>query len=181
MINKIIITEIMKFVDREEELKALKDRLNSDNFELVVIYGRRRIGKTRLVLEAVKNREHIYYLAVEGENLKHFKRFASKVVPEVEYVQEDWESYFHFLKDKIVVIDKFSNLIKENPKVVSTFQCIVDLELKNTKTKLILLGSSISMMSDKVLSYKSPLFGRRTALMKLKPLKFFHLRESFRT
>jgi len=80
----------MKFVDREEELKALKERLNSDDFELVIIYGRRRIGKTRLVLEAVKNREHVYYLAVEGNNLKHFKRFASKVVSEVAYAQEDW-------------------------------------------------------------------------------------------
>ena len=169
----------MKFVNREEELKALEDRLNSDNFELIVIYGRRRIGKTRLILEAVKNREHIYYLAVEGDNLKHFKRFASKVVPEVVHAQEDWESYFHFLKDKIVIIDEFPNLIKECPKVVSTFQRIVDLELKNTKTKLILLGSSVSMMSDKVLSYKSPLFGRRTASMKLKPLKFFHLRDFF--
>ena len=180
MINKIIITEIiMKFVDRKEELKVLKDRLNSDDFELVIIYGRRRIGKTRLVLESVKNREHVYYLAVEGNNLKHFKRFASKVVPEVAYAQEDWESYFHFLKDKIVIIDEFPNLIKENPKIVSIFQRIVDLELKNTKTKLILLGSSVSMMSNKVLSYKSPLYGRRTASMKLKPLKFFYLREFF--
>ena len=180
MINKIIITEIiMRFVNRKEELKALKDRLNSNNFELIIIYGRRRIGKTRLILEAVKNVEHVYYLAVEGDNLKHFKRFASKVVPEIAYAQEDWESYFHFLKDKIVIIDEFPNLIKEDSKVVSTFQRVVDLELKNTKTKLILLGSSVSMMSDKVLSYKSPLFGRRTASMKLKPLKFFHLKDFF--
>jgi hypothetical protein len=169
----------MKFVDRVEELKALRERLDNNLFELIVIYGKRRIGKTRLVLEAVKNKEHIYYLAVEGDNLRHFRRLASKLVPEISYAQEDWEAYFNFLKGKVVVIDEFPNLIKEDPKVVSLFQRVVDLILGSTSTKLILLGSSISMMSDRVLSYKSPLYGRRTASIKLKPLKFFHLREFF--
>ncbi|WP_042686798.1 ATP-binding protein [Methermicoccus shengliensis] len=168
----------MKFVDRVEELKALGERLDSDIFELIVIYGKRRVGKTRLVLEAVKEREHVYYLAVEGDNLRHFKRLASKLVPEISYAQEDWEAYFNFLKGKVVVIDEFPNLIKEDQKVVSLFQRAVDLILGNTGTKLILLGSSISMMSDRVLSYKSPLYGR-FASMKLRPLKFFHLREFF--
>jgi len=169
----------MKFVDRYEELRSLKEKLNSENFELIVIYGRRRIGKTRLILEAIRNREHIYYLAVEGDNLRHFKRFASKIVPEIAHVQEDWESYFNFLKDKVVVIDEFPNLIKEDLGVVSIFQRIVDLTLKGTKTKLILLGSSVSMMSDNVLSHKSPLYGRRTASIKLGPLKFIYLKEFF--
>jgi len=170
---------IMRFVDREEELSALRSRLNSSKFELIVIYGRRRIGKTRLVLEAVKGREHIYYLAVEGDNLRYFKRSASRVVPELAHVREDWESYFNFLKDMVVVIDEFPNLVREDPGVVSLFQRIVDLVLKDTKTKLVLLGSSVSMISDKVLSYKSPLYGRRTASIKLKPMKFFHLRDFF--
>ena len=167
------------FVDREEELKALRNRLDSDSFELIIIYGRRRIGKTRLILEAVRDREHIYYLAVEGDNLRYFKRTASKIVPELAYVQEDWEAYFNFLKNRIIIIDEFPNLIKENPGIVSLLQRIVDLTLKNTRTKLVLLGSSISMMTSRVLSYKSPLYGRRTASIKLGPLKFFHLREFF--
>ena len=95
------------------------------------------------------------------------------------YIQEDWEFYFNFLKDRIVIIDEFPNLIKEDSGVVSIFQRIVDLTLKETKTKLILLGSSVSMMSDKVLSYKSPLYGRRTASIKLGSLKFIHLKEFF--
>ncbi|AKG91285.1 putative ATPase {AAA+ superfamily} [Geoglobus ahangari] len=169
----------MKFVDRMDELKTIRERLDSNSFELIIVYGKRRIGKTRLVLEAVKDKEHIYYLAVEGDNLRHFKRVASKVVPSISYSQEDWEAYFNFLKDKIIVIDEFPNLIKEDPKIVSLLQRIVDLILSGTNTKLIILGSSISMMSDKVLSYKSPLYGRRTASLKLKPLNFFHLREFF--
>ena len=68
----------MKFVDRVDELEALRERLDSETFELIVIYGKRRVGKTRLILEAVKGKEHVYYLAVEGDNLRHFKRVASK-------------------------------------------------------------------------------------------------------
>jgi len=176
MIMVIIITG---FIDREEELKVLRERLRSNRFELVVVYGRRRVGKTRLVLESVKGSEYVYYLAVEGDNLRCFKRVASRVVPELRYSMEDWESYFNFLKDRVVVIDEFPNLIKEDPRVVSVFQRVVDTVLNNTKTKLILLGSSVSIMSSKVLSYRSPLYGRRTASIRLGPLKFHHLRGFF--
>ena len=167
------------FINRGEELKALSEKLNSNKFEFVVIYGRRRVGKTKLALKSVENKEHIYYLAVEGDNLRHFKRYASKVVPAIEYVKEDWEAYFNFLKDKIIIIDEFPNLIKENPNILSLFQRIVDIHLKDTKTKLIILGSSISMMGKKVLSYKSPLYGRKTGVLKIRPLKFKHLKEFF--
>jgi len=160
------------FVDREEELRHIREKLESDKFELIALYGRRRIGKTRLILEAVKGKEHIYYLAVEGDNLKYFRNVASRVVPDIKYVEKDWESYFRFLKNRIVVIDEFPNLIRENKNVVSLFQRIVDMELQNTRTKIILSGSSISMMSEKVLSYRSPLYGRRTSSLKLQPLKF---------
>ncbi len=175
----IMVIIISRFVDREEELRVLRERLRSDGFELVVIYGRRRIGKTRLVLESVRGSEYVYYLAVEGDNLRYFKRVASRVVPELRYSMEDWESYFNFLKDRVVIIDEFPNLIREDPRVVSVFQRVVDTVLRGTRTKLILLGSSVSVMSSKVLSYRSPLYGRRTASIKLGPLKFHHLRGFF--
>ncbi|AAL80559.1 ATP-binding protein [Pyrococcus furiosus DSM 3638] len=169
------------FVDRKEELKALKERLTRENFELIVIYGRRRVGKTRLVLEAVRDLPHVYYLAVEGNNLRHFRETAERVFPEVRYSREDWEGTLHALKGKIIVIDEFPNLIKENPRVLSLFQRVIDLDLSNSNTKMILLGSSVSMMTEKVLSYKSPLYGRRTGSMKLKPMGFFSLRVFFPT
>ncbi|WP_372837830.1 ATP-binding protein [Pyrococcus kukulkanii] len=170
---------IIKFVDREEELKALRERLNSERFELIIIYGRRRVGKTRLILEAIKGTPHVYYLATEGGNLRHFKATAEKVFPHIKYVKEDWEALLHALKDKVVVIDEFPNLIKENPRIISIFQRAIDLELQNSKTKLVLLGSSVSMIKEKVLSYKSPLYGRRTASLRLRPLSFFSLRDFF--
>ena len=170
---------MVRFVDREEELRALSERLSGENFELIVIYGRRRVGKTRLVLEAVKDVPHVYYLAVEGDNLRHFRETASRVFPEVKYAGENWESLLHALKGRMIIIDEFPNLIKEDPSVLSLFQRAIDTDLLNSKTKLILLGSSVSIMTEKVLSYKSPLYGRRTGSMKLKPLRFFHLREFF--
>ncbi|RLE71873.1 MAG: ATP-binding protein, partial [Thermoprotei archaeon] len=91
-----------KFINREKELKALENIFDSNKFEFLVVYGRRRIGKTRLILEAVKGRDYIYYLAVERGNLERFKRTASKLVGELRYVKEDWEAYFHFLKNKII-------------------------------------------------------------------------------
>jgi len=168
-----------RFVDRENELKAIREKLMSGKFELIVIYGRRRVGKTRLILEAVKDFPHIYYLAVEGDNLRHFREIARRAVPEVRYAREDWESLLHALKGKVIIIDEFPNMIKEDPKVVSLLQRAVDLDLSNSNTKLVLLGSSVSMMAEKVLSYKSPLYGRRTGSMKLKPMEFFTLKEFF--
>ena len=170
---------MIRFVDRREELNSLKERLGSKGFELIVIYGRRRVGKTRLVLEAVKDSPHVYYLAVEGENLRHFRKSAERVFPEVKYSRENWEETLHALKDKVVVIDEFPNLIKENPGVLSVFQRVIDLDLSNSRTKLIILGSSVSMMTEKVLSYKSSLYRRRTGSMKLKPMGFFTLKEFF--
>lgn len=169
----------MKFINREKELEAIKKKLNSENFEFYVIYGRRRIGKTALSLISVKNKKAIYYLATEENNLRRFKEVASKLIPEIKYAEEDWEAIFSFLKNKTIIIDEFPNLIKENPKVVSEMQRIIDIVLRETKTKLIILGSSISMMESKVLSYRSPLYGRKTGQIKLKPLKFSQMRKFF--
>ncbi|MGC9106283.1 MAG: ATP-binding protein [Thermoprotei archaeon] len=165
---------VENFVDRERELRALKERLSSDRFELVLIYGRRRIGKTSLVLRALEG-DYVYYLATERGNLRKFKGVAKSKFPEVGFAKEDWEAVFHYLRDKVVVIDEFPYLIREDPTILSTFQRVVDEVLKGTRTKLILLGSSISLMED-AMSYKSPLFGRRTASMEVRELRFKALR-----
>jgi len=169
----------MKFINREKELKAIKEKLDGPGLDFYVIYGRRRIGKTTLSLASVKGKEFVYYLATEENNLKKLKEVASRVEPGIKYVEEDLEAIFNFLKDKIIIIDEFPNLIKENPKVVSELQMIVDVLLANTKTKLIILGSSISMMESHVLSYSSPLYGRKTGQLKLRALRFSELADFF--
>jgi len=88
----------MKFINRKKELKALRERLKSKNFELYIIYGRRRIGKTALSLESIQGKNFIYYLATEEDNLRRFKAVASKNFPQLKYIQLDWEVLFNFLK-----------------------------------------------------------------------------------
>jgi len=88
----------MKFINRKKELKALRERLKSKNFELYIIYGRRRIGKTALSLESIQGKNFIYYLATEEDNLRRFKAVASKSIPQLKYVQLEWEALFNFLK-----------------------------------------------------------------------------------
>ncbi|NAS89892.1 hypothetical protein C4E24_09240, partial [ANME-1 cluster archaeon AG-394-G21] len=169
----------MKFINRKDELDAIKAKLNGPDLDLYAIYGRRRIGKTTLALASVQGKDFIYYLATEENNLKKLKDVASRVEPRIKYVEADLEAIFNFLKDKIIIIDEFPNLIRENPKVVSELQRIVDVLLANTKTKLILLGSSISMMESQVLSYHAPLYGRKTGQLKLSAMKFVELTDFF--
>ena len=172
---------IIQFKNRKKELYELKKILESNNFELVIIYGRRRIGKTALVLEATKKYNRLYFLATEENNLERFYDLCMKKFPEVRKLKKSYEILFDFLKDKVdvIIIDEFQNMIKENKNIVSIFQIIVDDILVNTKIKLFLLGSSVSMITSKVLSYKSPLYGRRTASLNLKKIKFKDLKEFF--
>ncbi|MDP6154549.1 MAG: ATP-binding protein [Candidatus Thermoplasmatota archaeon] len=167
------------FVNRVEEIKAISKRLDSDNFEFFILYGRRRIGKTRLILECVREREHIYYFATESANIRHFKDHCKKSIPDMAYAADDWEAIFNLLRDRIVIIDEFPNMIKEFPGIISLFQRIIDTQLSKTRTKLILLGSSISMMGQNILSYKSPLYGRKTGVIKLGPMDFKDIRSFF--
>jgi len=172
---------IQNFRDRKKELRELEEVLKSKKFELMIIYGRRRIGKTELILKATENKKRIYYLAVGEKNLEKFYNVCLHHYPEVSKLKMDWETLFEFLKDKneIVIIDEFQNLIKEDKNILHIFQSITDLILKNSKVKLFLLGSSVSVMTSKVLQYKSPLYGRRTGSIELKATSFFDLIEFF--
>ncbi|NAZ26511.1 MAG: AAA family ATPase, partial [Nanoarchaeota archaeon] len=105
---------IQNFKDRKEELTLLNKYLNSDKFEFIIIYGRRRIGKTELVLKATEKMKRIYYLALEKNNLDRFYNLCLNHFPELNKYKKDWEVLFDFLKDKVdvIIIDEFQNLIK---------------------------------------------------------------------
>lgn len=165
------------FVNREEEKKELSKILNSTSFEFAILYGRRRIGKTKLVLEMIKNQNHIYYLAVEKNNLSNFITVVAMRFPDILKLKEDWETILDFLKDRIHVlaIDEFQNLIKEDKSILSIFQRSIDTNLQNSTLKLFLLGSSISIISSEVLQYKGPLYGRKTFSRKIQPINFFDI------
>jgi len=171
----------MEFKDRKKETKEITEMLNSKNFELLILYGRRRIGKTELILHSTKDKKRIYYLGVEKRNLDRFYDVCVSQFPDISNLKKDYEVLFEYLKDKsvVVIIDEFQNLIKEDKNILNILQSLIDTNLKNTNLKLVLLGSSVSIMSSKVLSYQSPLYGRRTGSIKLKPISFFDIKEFF--
>jgi AAA+ ATPase superfamily predicted ATPase len=172
---------IIQFKDRKKELGELKEVIDSGTFQLFIIYGRRRIGKTELILNSTKNKNRIYYLATGENNLERFYNACVKQNKEISKLKKDWEVLFDFLKDKVnvIIIDEFQNMIQEDKNILNIFQSIVDTILKNSRMKLFLLGSSVSIMTSKILSYKSPLYGRRSGSINLRPISFFDLKEFF--
>ena len=130
---------VIQFKNRKKELKEMQDVLGSGKFELMVLCGRRRIGKTELVLKATEKKKRVYYLAVGENNLERFYSACIAAFPEMTVIKPDWEALFGFLKNKAdaVIIDEFQNLIKENSSIVNLFQSIVDLTLKNSKNKAV--------------------------------------------
>jgi len=182
---------IQLFADRETELKFLEEHYKTKTAELIVIYGRRRVGKTEFTIQFSKNKPHIYFLAdqrPETELIQELKQQMSLYLQNESFAKlaiHDWIELFNeFTKwnkstHTIIIIDEFPVLIEINHAVPSIFQKIWDQNLKDTPTMLILLGSSIAMMETEVLNYKSPLYGRRTAQWKLTPLKMHHLKQFF--
>jgi AAA+ ATPase superfamily predicted ATPase len=179
------------FVNRQQELRFLDKHYKTKAAELVVIYGRRRVGKTEFTIQFSKNKPHIYFLAdqrPEAELIQELKQRMSLYLQNESFAKlaiQDWIELFNeFTKwnkntHTIIIIDEFPALIEANKAAPSIFQKIWDQNLKNTPTMLILLGSSIAMMETEVLSYKSPLYGRRTGQWKLEPLKVHHLKHFF--
>ena len=179
-----------KFVDRTNELEFLNKEYNKNESSLVILYGRRRIGKTALIKEFGKEKDIIYFLSTEEsekQNLKEFKNLVAENLNNELLKQlniEDWESIFKLIvkeskNKKVIVIDEFQYLGKSNQAIPSIFQKIWDEELKDNNIMLILCGSLINMMESQTLSYNSPLYGRRTGQIKLKQIPFKNYREFF--
>jgi AAA+ ATPase superfamily predicted ATPase len=180
----------MKFIDRERELNNLKAWWASKDAQLIVIYGRRRIGKTELIKHFIKDKPHIYFLAQqisEAENLKTLGKIVGEYFDDMilkEKGFDNWSTFFEYLKKHvkerlIIAIDEFPYLAESNKGISSVFQAGWDEHLKELPIFLILCGSSMAMMEREVLSFKAPLYGRRTGQLSLKPFSFFEASEFF--
>ena len=169
------------FVGRQAELKSLTKLYNRDQFQFAVIYGRRRVGKTTLINEFCIEKKTIYFVAIEStakENLAIFSRqILSVLAPNAP--QTPFESFgdaidYVFMcaqKERIIfVIDEYPYLAESDKSISSILQAIIDKHQEHSKLFLILCGSSMSFMENQVLGYKSPLYGRRTAQLKIQPL-----------
>ena len=171
------------FIGRERELNSLNKLYHSGKFEFVVIYGRRRVGKTALINHFIDDKQAIYFMGVESnakQNLENFSRnimeYTSGISAETSFLsfQSALETVFRLSQKErlILVIDEYPYVARASRSLASTLQMLIDRYKDNSKLMLILCGSSMSYMEDHVLAYKAPLYGRRTAQIKLNPFDF---------
>jgi len=169
------------FRNREKELRFLNNIYRKEGKGLVVIYGRRRVGKTELIKEFIKDKKAIYFLADKrgtkvntNEFAKYCAEFFKDILPDV----NNFDEAFRYITKRwnrgklIVAIDEFPYLIEKDDSILSIFQKIIDEIINKENILLILSGSSMSMMYEGVLSYKSPLYGRCVGKWELTPLRF---------
>ena len=180
-----------KFIDREQEMETLVEEYNREGSSLVIMYGRRRVGKTTLISEFIKGKNALFFLASqesEAQNRNLFKEKAAEFINSDllrNATVSDWDTIFKaiietkFETKPIIVIDEFQYIGKSNSAFPSIMQRIWDGLLKDKSGMLILCGSLISMMKEQTVEYSRPLYGRRTAQIKLKQIPFSYYENFF--
>ncbi len=174
------------FVDRDTELAFLEQAWNSARSEFIVVYGRRRVGKTALLRTFCADRPHTFWVASLSSEAILRQSFTDAIWQtshpddaSAGFVYDSWERAFQALAElganqrHVVVVDEFSYLAGSDPSVPSVLQKVWDERLQHTNLMLILCGSHIGMMERQVLAYQAPLYGRRTGQMQLRPLPLY--------
>jgi len=178
----------MKFINREKELGFLEEQYKKSASNFVVIYGRRRTGKTSLIREFIQNKPNIYFLAdiqTESEQLLDFQETASEFFKSDELFKnkafKTWDTFFRYLTERIkkspkkiiIAIDEYTYLYQSNKAISSILQKYWDKEWQDSKKVfLVLCGSLVGMMERLTLYHSAPLYGRNTGQIKLKPFNF---------
>ena len=173
-----------RFYCRDEELRKLNKRYENGRFECVVIYGRRRVGKTALINEFCKDKPTIFFSALNTTEIENLESLSKSIMnyerPDMD-VTPEFKTYDAALDELtalatheriVFVIDEYPYLAKAKPSISAMLQHIIDHKWNNSKMFLILCGSSMSFMEDQVLGQESPLYGRRTGQFKIAPLDY---------
>ena len=174
----------MKFVDRIDEAARLKDALAREKSSLVVMYGRRRLGKSTLIKRVLSDND-VYFLADRSES-QYQRTLLAKVIAQVfpdfdKLAYPDWESMFravNYRTDKrfTICLDEFPYLVEQSPELPSVLQKLVDE--KQLKYNLVLCGSSQNMMYGLFLDSTAPLYGRADEIMRLAPIRLPYIQEA---
>ena len=173
----------MQFIGREKELEHMEKLYNKPGFQMIVIYGRRRIGKSTLIKKFIEGKRAVYYTAIKNSirhNLNNLgNEVISSLVPDFSGMNfSNLEDLFFFMGKQcqderiVIVLDEFPYFAEADKSFTSVLQSYIDNHFNHGKMYLILCGSSISFMENEVLSEKSPLFGRRTSQLHLKPFHY---------
>jgi AAA+ ATPase superfamily predicted ATPase len=183
----------MKFINRERELAALADLWHRPSAQLVVVYGRRRTGKTTLLARFVQDKRHLFWVADRFPALTLLGDFSRAIYrlehpdapPSPGFTYPDWEMAFRSLGQLAqehrvaVVLDEFPYAVEAEPALPSLLQRLWDHELKQTQLFLVLCGSHIGMMERELMAYRAPLYGRRSGQLLIRPMEFSALCQFF--
>lgn len=175
------------FVGRERELGQLNRMYARSGFQMAVVYGRRRVGKTTLIDEFAKGKPTLYFTAQQRSSLQNLVQFSKAVyaffdMPADTGAFPDWSAAFSYIarmvknrsgQPLLLVFDEFPYAAETEPALPSILQIAIDHEFLGTNMSLILCGSNEGFMESEVLGRKSPLYGRRTMQLKVKPFDCF--------
>lgn len=174
------------FIGRKMELKFLNDKYEEDNGQLVVLYGRRRVGKTETLKEFCKGKPHIFFSCIQTTDKVQLQKFSKQLlkenIPAKNYITEfsDWEKAFRAVLDlpygekkKLLIVDEFSYMCRGNKSIPSILQNLWDAELKDANVMIVLCGSAMSFIEKELLAEKNPLYGRATGIYKMKEMGFY--------
>lgn len=171
---------MINFKNRKEELSLLNDLYEKHDPKLIIVYGRRRVGKTELLRKFLEKNKGLYLLARQESELEQLKTFSSQIA---EFFNDNilrlnpfsnWDALFTYLAEKPripIIFDEFPYVVQSSKKITSILQDYWDNKFSKQNAFIILCGSSINMM-EKLLGHKSPIYGRRTEQIFIEPLKF---------
>ena len=174
------------FIGRENELRFLEDKYHEKKAQLIVLYGRRRIGKTETLREFCKGKPHLFFSCTQSTDRVQLAKFSKRIlredIPAKQYISgfADWEKAFRAILDlpygdkkKLVVIDEFPYMCKGNRSIPSVLQNLWDMEFKESNVMIILCGSAMSFIEKELLAEKNPLYGRATGIYKMNEMGFY--------
>lgn len=180
------------FIGREAELQFLNDKYNEKKGQIIVLYGRRRVGKTETLREFCKGKRHVFFSCTQSTDRVQLARFSKQIlregIPAGRYITEfsDWEKAFRAILElpyggekKLIVIDEFPYLCRGNKSIPSILQNLWDAELRDAPVMIILCGSAMSFIEKELLAEKNPLYGRATGIWKMKEMGFYDATKFF--
>lgn len=171
------------FVGRERELAVLEEAYASDSFQMAVLYGRRRVGKTALLERFAQGKRTLFFTAqlqADIDNLRDFSRAVTSFLsmPEGTPPFATWLDALEFVAQQacaqhlVFVFDELPYAARSHSALPSALQIAIDRHFSKTNCLMILCGSNQGFMEEEVLGAKSPLYGRRTLQMKLRPFDY---------
>ena len=173
------------FIGRHDELQFLNEKYNAAGGQLIVLYGRRRVGKTETLRKFCEGKEHVYYTCTESPDDLQLAAFSERILqkgfPAAQYIKSfsGWNQALSGISElptkgkKLLVIDEFPYMFKGNASIPSILQKLWDEDLRDKDLMIILCGSAMSFIENEILAEKNPLYGRATGILKMNEMSFY--------